>query len=85
MKRDQIIKNIRQNPFYVKAGVIAVLSVICFAAVYMWDNGKQVSINEQGKAVLERGADGRRTGEYESMDRRYPGRGGGQCFGKSIQ
>ena len=79
MKRDQIIKNIRQNPFYVKAGVIAVLSVICFAAVYMWDNGKQVSINEQGKAVLERGADG------ESMDRRYQGRGGGQCFGKSIQ
>ena len=55
MKRDQIIKNIRQNPFYVKAGVIAVLSVICFAAVYMWDNGKQVSINDQGKAVLERG------------------------------
>ena len=58
MKRDQIVKNIRQNPFYAKAGIAAVLSVICFAAVYMWDNGKQVSINDQGKAVLERGGDG---------------------------
>lgn len=58
MKRDQIVKNIRQNPFYAKAGIAAVLSVICFAVVYMWDNGKQVSINEQGKAVLERGGDG---------------------------
>lgn len=66
-----------------KAGILAAVTVICFISVYLWDNSREVKINEKGEQILERGENGEdqthkmkaRIGEKESdMDISVSGR-----------
>lgn len=61
MKGEIIIRKIRHNPAYMKAGILLAVSAVCFISVYMWDNGRRIEINGQGKKILtrpEKGEDG---------------------------
>lgn len=52
----KICASARDRPAYVKAAVTAVLSVICCAGMYLWDNSHTVlEKNENGQTVIERG------------------------------
>lgn len=77
MKRKKIDK------IYLKAGILAAATVICFISVYLWDNSRGVKTNEKGEQILERSENGEdqihkmkvRIGEKESdMDISVSGR-----------
>ncbi len=73
----------KTDTIYMKAGILAAVTVICFISVYLWDNSREVKINEKGEQILERGENGEdqthkmkaRIGEKESdMDISVSGR-----------
>ena len=52
----------RDRPVYIKAGIAAVVSVLCCAGLYMWDNSHAaLEKNEAGQTVIERGGTGEDT------------------------
>lgn len=55
MNRNQIREKIRENPVYIRAGIAAAVTILCFAGIYLRDNGRKVNVNEEGRPVLERG------------------------------
>ena len=59
MKWKRIKKTVRENPVYLKAGILAAAAVVCFVCVYMWDNSREIRTNENGEKILERDADGK--------------------------
>lgn len=54
MKREEIRKKIRENPSYIKAGILLAVSAVCFISVYLWDNSRRIETNRQGEKILER-------------------------------
>ena len=44
----------KTDTIYMKAGILAAVTVICFISVYLWDNSREVKINEKGEQILER-------------------------------
>ena len=56
------LKNkIKEHPVYIKAGVIALVSVLCTACLYISDNQRSVRTNKDGQPVLKRGEYGEDT------------------------
>lgn len=49
MNRATVNKIFQKHPVYVKAGMIAVISIIIFGCVYSKDNGKKLEKDEKGK------------------------------------
>ncbi len=51
---------IKKNPVYIRAGIIAAGAAVCFACVYLYDNSREIQVNENDQKVLERkeGEDG---------------------------
>lgn len=58
MNRNQIKETFMKNPVYIRAGIVAVVTVLGFVGIYVLDNSRKVSLNEDGKPVLERGDSG---------------------------
>lgn len=58
MKWKRIKKTVRENPVYLKAGILAAAAVICFVCVYIWDNSREIRTNENGEKILEREENG---------------------------
>lgn len=52
------IRNIRQriknNPAWIKAGIMAAVTVLCFVCVYMNDNSRVIATDSQGREILKR-------------------------------
>lgn len=63
MKKIDIRKFIKDNPVYVRAGVIVTLSIMAFAAVYTVDQNRMPEKNSDGREILKRGDHGQ--GEEE--------------------
>lgn len=59
----------RINPVFIKAGAAAAAGIICFTAVYAWDNTREVDTNEQGQKILKRNSHGK--GERNSTLNAY--------------
>ena len=59
MRWKRIKKTVRENPVYLKAGILAAAAVVCFVCVYMWDNSREIRTNENGEKILERDANGK--------------------------
>ena len=59
MKWKRIKKTVRENPVYLKAGILAAAAVICFVCVYIWDNSREIQTNENGEKILERDEKGK--------------------------
>ena len=59
MKWKRIKKTVRENPVYLKAGILAAAAVICFVCVYIWDNSREIQTNENGEKILERDENGK--------------------------
>lgn len=59
MKWERIKKRISENPVYLKAGILAAASLICFVCVYIWDNSRAIQTNENGEKILERDENGK--------------------------
>ena len=51
-------KKFWENPVYLKAGAAAFGTLICFAAVFVTDNSRQLSTDDNGQIILERGERG---------------------------
>ena len=58
MKKIDIGKFIKDNPVYVRAGVIVTLSIMAFAAVYTVDQNRMPEKNSDGREILKRGDHG---------------------------
>lgn len=58
MKWEAIRKKIRENPAYLKAGILLAVSVLCFVCVYIWDNSRELKTNKDGEKILERSENG---------------------------
>lgn len=58
MKWKDIRKKIRENPVYIKAGILATAAVVSFSGIYVWDNSREISTNENGEKILERNENG---------------------------
>ena len=52
MNRATVNKIFQKHPVYVKAGMIAVISIIIFGCVYSKDNGKKLEKDEKGSCLL---------------------------------
>lgn len=67
MKIVSILKKMRQNPVFFRAGILAASSVLCFICVYLRDNMRKLPKNEKGQIMLERGKAGEeRVSELEA-------------------
>ncbi len=58
MKCETLRKRIRENPSYLKAGILLAVSVVCFAGMYIGDNSRKLETNGQGEQILERPEEG---------------------------
>lgn len=56
--KNEIKKNIGKNPAYIKAGIVTAAAVVCFLCVYIWDNSREIPVNENGEKILERKENG---------------------------
>lgn len=63
MKKKRL-EAVRNNPVYIKAIIMAAVSVVCFICVYLYDNSRKIDTNEAGEKILERGEAGKDT-SYE--------------------
>lgn len=54
----RFIAGIRNNPVRVKAGILAAVSVVCFAVLYRMDNSRRLDTDAEGRAVIQRGESG---------------------------
>ena len=52
MRWKRIKKTVRENPVYLKAGILAAAAVVCFVCVYMWDNSREIRQMKTGKRFL---------------------------------
>ena len=59
MNRATVNKIFQKHPVYVKAGTIAVISIIIFGCVYSKDNGKKLEKDEKGREILRRNESGK--------------------------
>ena len=59
MKR--LKSKIKEHPVYLKAGIIALASILCSACLYISDNQASVRTNKDGQPVLKRGEYGEDT------------------------
>ena len=59
MNRATVNKIFQKHPVYVKAGMIAVISIIIFGCVYSKDNGKKLEKDEKGREILRRNESGK--------------------------
>ena len=59
MNRATVNKIFQKHPVYVKAGMIAVISIIIFGCVYSKDNGKKLEKDEKGRERLRRNESGK--------------------------
>lgn len=48
----------KTDTIYMKAGILAAVTVICFIGVYLWDNSREVKTNEKGEQIIERSENG---------------------------
>lgn len=53
MNRATVNKIFQKHPVYVKAGMIAVISIIIFGCVYSKDNGKKLEKDEKGRGNIK--------------------------------
>lgn len=58
MKGRKIKYFFRENPVYVKAGLLAAAAVFIFSCVYIYDNGKKIEKDAEGREILRRSKDG---------------------------
>ena len=58
MERKTIRQRIKSDPVWVKAGILSVITVICFVSVYLRDNSRNIETNEQGQEILSRDGTG---------------------------
>ena len=58
MKLRQLSVMVKKNPVFLRSGILAAASVVCFACIYIWDNSRALMTNESGQAVLKRGEAG---------------------------
>lgn len=56
---ENAIREAEKDPVYVKAGMIAVISIIIFGCVYSKDNGKKLEKDEKGREILRRNESGK--------------------------
>ena len=54
----KILKKKIKEPVYIKAGMAAAVSVICFMGVFLWDNAKEIEKNDSGQNILQRNRHG---------------------------
>lgn len=59
MNRSKVKELFRNHPVYVKAGMIAIISIIIFGCVYSKDNGKKIEKDGKGREILRRNENGR--------------------------
>lgn len=52
------IKKLMKDPLYIRAGIIAAASTVCFIGVFLWDNLKGMDTNEAGQKILQRNGHG---------------------------
>lgn len=58
-RAEKMYASARDRPVYIKAAIAAVLSVLCFAGLYILDNSHaELEKNESGQTVIERGGTG---------------------------
>ena len=55
----KILKKSKKDPVYIRAGIIAAVSVLCFTGVFLWDNLRQIETNETGQKILQRNPHGK--------------------------
>ena len=55
----KILKRSKKDPVYIRAGIIAAISVLCFTGVFLWDNLRQIETNETGQKILQRNPHGK--------------------------
>ena len=65
MKLKKMLEKIRNNPVYIKAALLFILSVILFICVYIWDNSRTLKTGRNGQKVLERSEN---AGEKEKQE-----------------
>ena len=65
MKLKKMLEKIRNNPVYIKAAFLFILSVILFICVYIWDNSRTLKTGRNGQKVLERSEN---AGEKEKQE-----------------
>lgn len=58
MKKNGIGKILKSNPVFVKAGILVILAAVGFICVYVQDNSRRISVNENGEKILERSRNG---------------------------
>lgn len=58
----KVCTSARDRPVYIKAGIVAALTLICCAGVYLWDSSHGgLEKNENGETVIKRGNAGEDT------------------------
>ena len=55
----KILKRSKKDPVYIRAGIIAAISVLCFTGVFLGDNLRQIETNETGQKILQRNPHGK--------------------------
>lgn len=58
MKKKDIRRFLKENPVYIRSGVIVTLSILAFAAVYTAEQGRSPEKNSEGREILKRGDHG---------------------------
>ncbi len=54
----KLLKKVKKNPVYLKAGAAAAVSVVCFIGVFWWDSVKEMETNDSGQKILQRNRHG---------------------------
>ena len=54
----KLLKKLKKDTVYIKAGIVAAVSVICFTGVFLWDNAKEIETNDSGQKILQRNRHG---------------------------
>ena len=65
MKKKDIRRFLKENPVYIRSGVIVTLSILAFAAVYTAEQGRSPEKNSEGREILKRGDHGEGSEELE--------------------
>lgn len=64
MKR-KLLRKIRNNPIYIKAGIVFFLSFLLFICAYIRDNTRKLMTDENGHEIIKRSEE---TGKKESIE-----------------
>lgn len=61
MQKFNLFRMIRENPVYIKSGLIAALALLLFVGIYISDNSRNVETDKNGNQILKRDESGKDT------------------------